>query len=106
VSDYATTDDLNALSKKINTLYNNNILLQDNIAALKVDISKIDHLSKLSDVKIKNITENDVLQFGGDGLWHNIQPDKLGISGSASGYGSVTKLSELTDVHISGALNG
>lgn len=106
VSNYATTDDLNALSKKINTLYNNNILLQDEVAALKVDISKVDHLTKLNDVKIENITENDVLQFGDDGLWHNIQPAKLGISGSTSSSGGVTKLSELTDVRISGVSDG
>lgn len=106
VSNYATTDDFNALSKQINTLQNNNILLQDTIAALKVDVSKVDHLSKLNDVSINNITENDVLQFGNDGLWHNIQPAKLGISGGASGSGGATKLSELTDVYISGISDG
>lgn len=106
VSNYATTDDFNALSKQINTLQNNNILLQDTIAALKVDVSKVDHLSKLNDVLINNIAENDVLQFGNDGLWHNVQPTKLGISGGASGSGGVTKLSELTDVYISGVSNG
>lgn len=106
VSNYATTDDFNALSKQINTLQNNNILLQDTVAALKVDVSKVDHLSKLNDVSINNITENDVLQFGNDGLWHNVQPTKLGISGGASSSGGVTKLSELTDVYISGVSNG
>ena len=106
MSNYATTDDFNALSKQINTLQNNNILLQDTVAALKVDVSKVDHLSKLNDVLINNITENDVLQFGNDGLWHNVQPTKLGISGGASGSGGVTKLSELTDVYISGVSNG
>lgn len=106
VSNYATTDDFNALSKQINTLQNNNILLQDTVAALKVDVSKVDHLSKLNDVSINNITENDVLQFGNDGLWHNVQPTKSGISGGASGSGGVTKLSELTDVYISGVSNG
>lgn len=106
VSNYATTDDFNALSKQINTLQNNNILLQDTVAALKVDVSKVDHLSKLNDVSINDITENDVLQFGNDGLWHNIQPSKLGISGGSSGSGGATKLSELTDVYISGVSNG
>lgn len=106
VSNYATTDDLSAIANQVNVLQNNNVLLQNAVAALNVDIDKIDHLSKLRDVSINNITENDVLQFGNDGLWHNIQPAKLGISGGAGNSSGATKLSELTDVYISGVSNG
>ena len=36
ISNYATTDDLTAISKQINTLQNNNILLQNTVATLSV----------------------------------------------------------------------
>lgn len=97
VANYATTDDLNALAKQVNTLLVNNDILQESVAALNESVDKIDHLSKLRDVKINNITENDVLQFGYDGKWHNVQPHLL--SGlNVNNTGSATKLSDLTDV--------
>lgn len=107
VSNYATTDDLTAISKQINTLQNNNILLQNAVATLDTNVKKIDHLSKLLDVSIENITENDVLQFGNDGKWHNIQPSLLGISnGGSTSTGGATKLADLSDVYLSGLSNG
>lgn len=107
VSNYATTDDLAAVSQQINTLQNNNILLQDAVSTLDTSVRKIDHLSKLLDVSINDITENDILQFGNDGKWHNIQPSSLGISsGGNNTTGGATKLTDLTDVYISGLSNG
>lgn len=106
VSNYATTDDLTAISKQINTLQNNNVLLQDAVSALNTSVAKIDHLSRLQDIVINNITEGDILQYSSDGKWHNIQLSGLDINTGTSGSGSVTKLSDLTDVFISGVSNG
>lgn len=107
LSNYATTDDLSAISNKINTLQNNNILLQDAVAALNTSVKKIDHLSYLQDIVINNISENDILQYGNDGKWHNIQPSVLNISGGGNNSAQgATKLSDLTDVYISGVSNG
>lgn len=106
VSNYATTDDLTAISKQINTLQNNNVLLQDAVSALNTSVAKIDHLSRLQDIVINNITEDDILQYGNDGKWHNVQPSTLGITGGSGSTSSATKLSDLTDVFISGVSNG
>ena len=61
-------------------------------------------MGKLRDVKLTNITENDILRYGNDGLWHNIKAEELEITGGGSG-GSST-LAGLTDVFISGVSNG
>ena len=106
VSNYATTDDLTAISKQINTLQNNNVLLQDAVSALNTSVAKIDHLSRLQDIVINNITEGDILQYSSDGKWHNIQLSGLDINTGTDGTSSVTKLSDLTDVFISGVSNG
>lgn len=105
VANYATTDDLNTLAKQVNTLLVNNDTLQESVAALAESIDKVDYLSKLTDIKINNITENDVLQFGYDGKWHNVQPHLL--SGlDVSNTGSATKLSDLTDVLLTSVSDG
>lgn len=107
ISNYATTDDLTAISKQINALQNNNILLQNTVATLSVEVDKVDHLIKLSDIQIENLTTNDVLQYGDDGLWHNVSPTTLGItSGGGSSSGGASKLADLSDVYISGISNG
>lgn len=107
ISNYATTDDLTAISKQINTLQNNNILLQNTVATLSVEVDKVDHLVKLSDIQIENLTANDVLQYGDDGLWHNVSPTTLGITnGGGSSSGGASKLADLSDVYISGLGNG
>lgn len=107
ISNYATTDDLTAISKQINTLQNNNILLQNTVATLSVEVDKVDHLVKLSDIQIDNLTTNDVLQYGDDGLWHNVSPNTLGIAGGGSpSSGGASKLADLSDVYISGISNG
>lgn len=103
MSNYATTDDLNALTEEINVLQKNNTVLQNSVAALTTNIKKIDHLSRLNDVEIDNITEDDILQYGSDGLWHNIKLSKLGINTGSTGSNS---LASLTDVQIVGVFDG
>ncbi|MBR5794660.1 MAG: hypothetical protein IKY26_00790 [Erysipelotrichaceae bacterium] len=52
------------------------------------------------------MTEGDVLQYGYDGKWHNVQ---LSISGSGGGSDSpsgASKLSELSDVLLSSVYDG
>ena len=56
MSNYATTDDLSALTEEIRVLQKNNTVLQNSVAALTTNIKKIDHLSRLNDVKIDNKT--------------------------------------------------
>lgn len=77
LSQYATTDDLRTLSARVNTLSNNNIVLQDAIAALDTSVSKIDHLQTLLDVDVENLTENDILQYSNRGKWQNVQPSEI-----------------------------
>lgn len=105
IANYATDDDLSAIANKVNTLQNNNTLLQDSVAALSSKIEKIAHIDSLLGVSINSLTTNDILQYGSDGKWHNIQPSALGISGGTSS-GGVTSLSALSDVYISGVSNG
>lgn len=105
IANYATDDDLSAIANKVNTLQNNNTLLQDSVAALSSKIEKITHIDSLLGVSINSLTTNDILQYGSDGKWHNIQPSALGISGGTSS-GGVTSLSALSDVYISGVSNG
>ena len=105
VSGYVTTDDLTAITNKINTVEAKLNTVQTTLAALKESVNKINNLQSLLDVKIVNLTEDDLLQYGNDGKWHNVQPNTLGIVGEGS-TGTVTSLSELQDVSITGATNG
>lgn len=105
MSNYATTDDLSAIAKQVNTLSNNNTALQNAVAALDESVSKIDHLQSLLDVEIDTITVNDVLQYADDGKWHNVSPTVLGIN-SQTGTVAVNALKNLEDVSLSGLTNG
>ena len=105
VSGYVTTDDLTAIANKINTVTTDLSTVQTSLAALKESVNKINNLQSLLDVKIVNLTEDDLLQYGNDGKWHNVQPNTLGIVGEGS-TGTVTSLSELQDVSITGVTNG
>ena len=90
---YATTDDLNATKET----------LQNTVANVMNRIGKVDHLSTLLDVKTQSLTTNDILQYGNDGRWHNIQPNLViaNNSNSSGGGGTVSgTLRELTDVYI------
>lgn len=101
---YTTKDELTAIATQVNTLQNNNTVLQDSVATLYTSINKIDFLSKLTDVTIDNLTEDDVLQYGHDGKWHNVNPSVLGITVESGG--SANSLASLTDVLITGVSDG
>lgn len=101
---YTTKDELTAIATQVNTLQNNNTVLQDSVATLYTSINKIDFLSKLTDVTIDNPTEDDVLQYGHDGKWHNVNPSVLGITVESGG--SANSLASLTDVLITGVSDG
>lgn len=101
---YTTKDELTAIATQVNTLQNNNTVLQDSVATLYTSINKIDFLSKLTDVTIDNLTEDDVLQYGHDGKWHNVNPSVLGITVGSGG--SANSLASLTDVLITGVSDG
>lgn len=72
ISNYATTDDLNAIATDLNVLQQNNTLIQNDLNALKTAVENSDHLNKLIDVEIKDLTEGDVLIYGNTGKWHNV----------------------------------
>lgn len=101
---YTTKDELTAIATQVNTLQNNNTVLQDSVVTLSTSINKIDFLSKLTDVTINNLTEDDVLQYGHDGKWHNVSPSVLGIT--VENGGSANSLASLTDVLITGVSDG
>lgn len=94
-----TTEELEKLVKTLEEQLNT---LKDSVAVLQTQISD-DFLEKLQDVQIDKtlspLVIGDILQYGNDGKWHNVQPSSLGISGGGSG-GSVTNLSGLSDVSI------
>ena len=105
VSNYATTDDLSAIAKQVNTLNNNNTTLQNAVAALDESVSKIDHLQSLLDVEIDTITVNDILQYSNDGKWHNVSPKVIDF-GIQTGPNTVGALKDLSDVNITNLTNG
>lgn len=82
-----------------------NETLQDAVATVSDRIGKVDHLSTLLDVETNNLTFNDVLQYGNDGKWHNIQPSALGIVDETD-LNKPVNLSDLDDVIISNVSNG
>lgn len=104
--------EVNTLKNSVTTLYtqlqSEVTVLKDSVAVLSTQVSK-EFLQKLQDVKIDDqstpLTFGDVLQYGNDGKWHNVQPTKLGISNNGSNS-SATRLSELLDVNIVGQYNG
>lgn len=100
---YATTDDLNTTKEQVESLLSANETLQNTVANVMNRIGKVDHLSTLLDVKTQSLTTNDILQYGNDGRWHNIQPNLViaNNSNSSGGGGTVSgTLRELTDVYI------
>ena len=85
MAQYATKDDLNELATLVRDLQGNVTTLNDSVGELDTLVEKINHLSTLKDVTITYITEGDLLQYGSDGTWHNIQPSALGIGGGEGG---------------------
>ena len=102
LSDYATEDDLNALTLQIRTINQNISLLSTDLNALHESVKRVDNLNDLLDVSLNNLTEGDILRYGGNGLWYNTTAN---IDGSAS-TGGVSKLSQLSDVVLLGVSDG
>lgn len=105
ISNYVTTDDLNAITANINVLQQNNVLIQNDLRSLKNAVDNSDHLDKLIDVEIKDLTEGDILYYGSTGKWHNIQAN-LSSSGSSGSSSGVTKLNDLSDVRLNSLSDG
>lgn len=106
ISNYATTDDLNAIATNLNALQQNNTLIQNDLNALKTAVENSDHLNKLIDVEIKDLTEGDVLIYGNTGKWHNVQTDFIGSSEPSGPASGVTRLNDLADVRLSTLYDG
>lgn len=102
ISNYATTDDLHEIAKKINDVDIQNKNISTDLNALKMAVENSDHLNKLIDVEINDLTEGDILQYGSTGKWHNIQVDLTGTTGSTS----ITKLTDLSDVQVNSPSDG
>lgn len=106
ISNYATTDDLNAIATNLNILQQNNALIQNDLNSLKDAVDNSDHLHKLIDVDLINpLTEGDVLCYGNTGKWHNI-PSKQIISNESGSSGNVTELNDLSDVQLTSLSDG
>lgn len=106
LSNYATDDDLAALTETVKALNANNTTLQNSVTTLTQSVKKIDNLQSLLDVNITNLTGNDLLHYDiASGKWKNIQPSALGISSGGSS-GGATKLVDLYDVSISAVSDG
>lgn len=108
LKEYATKDDLNELTIQVKELLSVNTTLQNTVGEITFRVNKVDHLSTLLDVSTDNITVNDVLQYGSDGKWHNIQPHLLKFPTVDNGSNSSTaiSLSSLTDVYLSNLKDG
>lgn len=93
-----TLEELEALVKQLQTEVNT---LKDSVATLTNQVSK-EFLQKLQDVQINDqlspLTFGDILQYGSDGKWHNVQPSTLKINNESET--GVEKLSALSDVFI------
>lgn len=102
LSNYATTDDLVAAKDQVTALLSANKTLQDTVANVMNRIGKVDHLSTLLDVKTQSLTKNDILQYGNDGRWHNIQPSLVfqTINNDTGSNAANGTLRGLTDVYI------
>lgn len=110
LSNFATTDKSSVVADQVNELQQDNETLSNNVAQLSTDIQRVNNIKNLIDVQINDLTnpltEGDVLQYGYDGKWHNVQ---LSISGSGGGSGSLSgasRLSELSDVVLSSVYDG
>ena len=88
-TNYATIDDLTALTGQVQALQGNVNTVTQNYAQLDQAVENINHLETLRDVSIVNLTEGDVLHYDVDGTWHNIKPSSLGISGGTGTGGGI-----------------
>ena len=113
LSNFATTDDLSVVADQVNELQQDNETLSNNVAQLSTDIQRINNIKNLIDVQINDLTnpltEGDVLQYGYDGKWHNVQLSISSSGGTGGGSDSpsgVSRLSELSDVVLSSVYDG
>ena len=71
---YATTDDVTAINDQVKRLVQNNTVILEDVAALSNTINKIDHLEKLKDIHIRNLSDGDILQYdAASGKWYNVK---------------------------------
>lgn len=106
LSNYATLSDILPLKQNINELQQNVNTISDTLGTIKTYTDKVGYLQKLLDVKTQSLTTNDILQYGNDGRWHNVQPHMLKLTaGTSSGSGGGT-LSTLTDVYLANLEDG
>lgn len=100
-----TLEELEALVKQLQTEVNT---LKDSVATLTNQIESISRMNGLLDFDLNDksspLTNGDILQYD-NGKWYNIQPSKLGISGTGDGI-SPTSLGGLTDVLLTTPSNG
>lgn len=99
---------IEALNERINELEQSNEVLANSAVSAINKLKDIGYLQNLLDVKATSLTKNDILQYGSDGRWHNIQP-ALVLNNGNSGSGSIvigSTLSELTDVHLANLNDG
>lgn len=100
---YATTDDVTAINDQVKRLVQNNTVILEDVAALSNTINKIDHLEKLKDIHIRNLSDGDILQYdAASGKWYNVKAT-LSESGNS---GSVTALKDLSDVQLTSISDG
>lgn len=104
MTSYVTIDDYNKTVNDLKTAIANITTLSIELAAIKATLNKINHLSKLLDVEINDLTEDDILQYSNNGKWQNVKLSDL--KGSTNSSSSVTTLGALTDVSITGQTNG
>ena len=99
-------DDVNTISTTVDTLNTKVDTLTTAVGTIDEALSKVDHLSTLLDVKVDNITVNDILQYSADGKWHNIQPNLLKLPTSSQGGNQASSLNALVDVSLSNVKDG
>lgn len=100
---YATTDDVTAINDQVKSLMQSNAMILYDVAALSNVINKIDHLEKLKDVHVRNLSDGDILQYdAASGKWYNVKAT-LSESGNS---GSATALKDLSDVQLTSISDG
>lgn len=100
---YATVDDVTAINNQVKNLISNNDMILSDVAALSNMINNIDHLGKLRDVSIRNLSDGDVLQYdAASGKWYNV---KITVSDETGGS-TVTSLAGLSDVQLTSVSDG
>ena len=104
-NNYTTNDNVTAINNQVKELISDNNQIHLDVATLSNQISKIDHLNKLNDIIITNLSQGDVLQYDASkGKWCNVKTVITASTGSNEA--SVTSLRDLSDVQITSLVNG